>query len=113
MEDEWFRSRGWGDANRADFEARLARSRGYNRAQYLRIKGLALRDAGEIDGARGLWVRVLGDDGKFSKMEGFAALEHLGDSYIEDDPMLAEHYYRRLLADNPGLKSYQLPLSAR
>jgi tetratricopeptide (TPR) repeat protein len=105
MENEWFRSPDWGEADRADFEGRLARSRGYNRAQYLRIKGLALRDAGEIDGARGLWLRVLGDDGEFSKLEGFAALEHLGDSYVEDDPVLAEDYYRRLLADNPDLKS--------
>ena len=105
MEDDWFRSRGWGEADRADFEARLARSRRYNRAQYMRIKGLALWHPGEIDGARGLWVRVLADDGEFSKMEGFAALEHLGDSYIDDNPMLAEDYYRRLLADNPGLKS--------
>ena len=105
MDDEWFRSRGWGEADRTDFEARLARSRGYNRAQYLRIKGLALRDAGEISGARSLWLRVLADDGEFSTMEGFAALEHLGDSYFEDNPMLAVDYYRRLLADNPGLNS--------
>jgi hypothetical protein len=61
MENEWFRSPDWGEADRADFERHLARSRAYNRAQYLRIKGLALRDAGEIDEARGLWLRVLGD----------------------------------------------------
>jgi tetratricopeptide (TPR) repeat protein len=105
MEDEWLRSRGWSEADRADFEARLARSRRYNRAQYMRIKGLALSNAGEINGARALWLRVLAADGEFSTMEGFAALEHLGDSYIEDDPTLAEYYYRRLLADNPSLKS--------
>ncbi len=105
MDNEWFRSPDWSEADRADFERRLARSRGYNRAQYLRIKGLALLDAGEIDGARGLWTRALGDDGEFSEMQGFAALEHLGDSYVEDDPMLSENYYRRLLADNPGLNS--------
>ncbi|MGN7201411.1 tetratricopeptide repeat protein [Arthrobacter sp. SAFR-044] len=105
MENEWFRSPAWGEADRALFEARLARSRGYNRAQYLRIKGLALSDAGEIAGARDLWLRVLADDGEFSKMEGFTALEHLGDSYVEDKPLLAETYYRRLLADNPTLKS--------
>ncbi|MFB0840474.1 MULTISPECIES: hypothetical protein [unclassified Arthrobacter] len=105
MADEWFRSPAWGEADRADFEARLARSRGYNRVQYLRIKGLALSDAGGIGGARDLWLRVLADDGEFSRMEGFTALEHLGDSYVEEDPMLAETYYRRLLADNPSLKS--------
>lgn len=105
MEEEWFRSPAWGEADRADFEARLARSRGYNRAQYLRIKGLALSDADEMVGARDLWLRVLADDGEFSEMEGFTALEHLGDSYVDDDPTLAEAYYRRLLADNPSLKS--------
>lgn len=110
MAVEWFRSPAWGEAERADFEARLARSRGYNRAQYLRIKGLALRDAGEVAGARDLWLRVLADDGEFSRMEGFTALEHLGDSYVEDNPLLAETYYRRLLADNPSLKSTALTL---
>ncbi|MBT2568098.1 hypothetical protein J7I84_16655 [Arthrobacter sp. ISL-85] len=105
MEHEWFRSPGWAEADRADFERRLARSRGSRRAQYLRIKGLALSDAGELDGARSLWLRVLGDDGEFSKLEGFAALEHLGDSFVEADPVLAEGYYRRLLADNPQMKS--------
>src|SRR5438128_1768759 len=105
MEDEWFRSPSWSEADRAEFEARLARSRKYNRAQYLRIKGLALRDAGEIEAARELWTRVLSDDGEFSTMEGFTTLEHLGDSYIQEDPTLAEYYYRRLLNDNPALKS--------
>lgn len=105
MADEWFRSPAWGEADRADFEVRLTRSRGYNRVQYLRIKGLALSDAGEIAGARDLWLRVLADDGEFSKTEGFTALEHLGDSYVEDNPLLAERYYRRLLTDNPSLKS--------
>lgn len=105
MEDEWFRSPGWSEADRAAFEARLAKSRKYNRAQYLRIKGLALRDAGEVGGARELWTRVLSDDGEFSTMEGFTTLEHLGDSYVDDDPTLSEYYYRRLLNDNPALKS--------
>lgn len=105
MEKEWFRSPAWDETDRADFESRLARSRGYNRAQHLRIKGLALSHAGEMDGARHLWLRVLADDGKFSKMQGFAALEHLGDSYVDDNPTLAETYYRRLLADNPSLNS--------
>ena len=105
MEDDWFRSQGWSETDRAEFEARIARSRKYNRAQYLRIKGLALRDAGEVAGARELWTRVLTDDGEFATMEGFTTLEHLGDSYVEDDPTLAEYYYRRLLNDNPALKS--------
>lgn len=31
-------------------------------------------------------------------------LEHLGDSYVDDDPALAARYYGRLLADNSELK---------
>jgi tetratricopeptide (TPR) repeat protein len=104
MANEWFRSTDWSEAARADFERRLGRARPSGRAQYLRIKGLALADAGEIDGARELWNRVLRDDGEFAALEGFAVLEHLGDSYVDDDPALAAGYYRRLLADNPELK---------
>jgi tetratricopeptide (TPR) repeat protein len=105
MAEEWFRSPGWSAEARSDFEQRLGRARAYNRAQYLRIKGLALAGAGEVDGARELWIRVLEDDGDFARMEGYAALEHLGDSYAADDVALAEHYYRRLLSENPGLSS--------
>jgi hypothetical protein len=56
--DEWFRSPAWDDAARAAFEARLARARPGNRQQYLRIKGVSLRAAGELDGARELLERA-------------------------------------------------------
>jgi hypothetical protein len=36
--------------------------------------------------------------------QSFAVLEHLGDSYVDDDPALAEGYFLRPLADNPALK---------
>lgn len=103
MAEEWFRSKAWDEHARAEFESRLARARHYNRAQYLMIKGSALHDAGEIEAARGLWQRVLEDAGEFATLHGFSALEQLGDSYAADDPPLAEHYYRRLIADNPKL----------
>ena len=45
--DEWFRSADWDDAARTDFEARLARSRPYNRVQYRRIKAIALLRSGD------------------------------------------------------------------
>jgi hypothetical protein len=74
-----------------------------NRAQYLRIKGLALAEACEMTGARELWLRVLHDTGEFAALEHAGALEHLADSYTKEDPSAAEHYYRRLLVEHPDL----------
>lgn len=45
MSDDWFRSDAWGQRERGDFEARLARARPGNREQYLRIKGLHLLES--------------------------------------------------------------------
>ena len=59
MADEAFRSPDWREEARGDFEQRLRRARPYNRAQYLRINGLALSEVGEVQGARQLWLRVL------------------------------------------------------
>ena len=92
--DEWFRLPAWDDDARADFERRLARSRPYNRAQYLRIKGLALAEAGETQAARELWQRVLEDDGEYADLEASSASEHLGDSYAGEDPEQAVQHYR-------------------
>jgi tetratricopeptide (TPR) repeat protein len=96
MADEWFRSPDWDPDAQADFEERLRRARPYNRAQYLRIKGLALAAAGEVAGARSLWTRVL--ESTEDSLQQAGALEHLGDSHVDDDPALAEDYFRRLLA---------------
>ena len=103
MAEEWFRSTDWSEQAQAEFDLRIKRARAHSRAQYLRIKGLALNGAGEIAGARKLWCRVLEDDGEYAKLHGFAALEHLGDSYCQEDPSLAEQYYRRLIEENPSL----------
>ncbi|MEV4688222.1 hypothetical protein [Microbacterium sp. LWH3-1.2] len=103
MADDWFRSPLWTETARTDFESRLARARARNRAQYLRIKGLALADAGEVVAARALWQRVLTDEGEFAHLESAGALEHLGDSYAREDPIRAEHYYRRLIGEHPSL----------
>ncbi len=81
---------------------RLRRARAGNRTQYTRIKGLALRESGQTDAARGLWSRILeGDLGHES--EKASTLEHLADSYVGQDPATAERYYRRLLAEHPTL----------
>lgn len=102
MATDWFRSPDWSPAAQEDFERRLARARPYNRWQYLRIKGLALHDAGLPDAARTLWLRILdgeGDDG----FERPSVLEHLGDLHKDSDPAEAERYYRMLLAEYPTL----------
>lgn len=102
MTEDWFRSSDWSLDARADFEARLGRARAGNRTQYIHIKGIALRESGQIDAARGLWLRILeGDLGH--EFERATTIEHLADSYVGQDSATAEHYYRRLLAEHPTL----------
>lgn len=102
MADDWFRSPDWSPEAQADFEARLKRSRGHNKTQYARIKGLALRDAGHVQAARSLWERIL-DNESADSFDRPGTLEHLGDSYAKEDPRRAEAYYRRLLQEYPSL----------
>lgn len=102
MADDWFRSPDWSPTARADFEARLKRSRDWNHAQYIRIKGLALREAGQFQAARSLWERILEQD-LGHDFEKAGTLEHLGDSYRDTEPERATQYYRRLLAEHPTL----------
>src|SRR4051794_38999265 len=45
VSDDWYRSPGWSRDDEAHFEQKLARARGANRPQYLRLKGLALGSA--------------------------------------------------------------------
>jgi len=100
--DDWFRSSDWSPAAQADFEARLKRARGHNKTQYARIKGLALHESGQTKAARLLWERILADDSALD-FERATTLEHLGDSYVGDDPSRAEQYFRRLLHEYPTL----------
>src|SRR5947209_1762515 len=59
---EWFRRTSWTDADRADFYARLKRSRGASsKSQYLRIQALHLAEAGHHEGAIDLLDRLLAD----------------------------------------------------
>jgi hypothetical protein len=100
---DWFRSPDWSPDAQADFEARLMRARPYNRAQYLRIKGLALAEAGWAREARRLWERVLESTDELAASQQASAMEHLGESYEQDDPAIAEDYFRRLLVEYPTL----------
>lgn len=102
MADDWFRSPDWSPDAQADFEARLQRSRDWNHAQYLRIKGLALAEAGLTQAARDLWHRLLDQD-LGHDFEQAGTLEHLGDSYRETEPEQAMRYYRRLLNEHSTL----------
>lgn len=99
MTEDWFRSPDWDAEARTEFERKLGRARPYNRAQYLRIKGLSLQDAGETDGARSLWLRVLDEERHADEVpvQSASALEHLGDSYASDDPLAALGFYERSL----------------
>ena len=102
MPDDWFRSPAWDAPARADFwEARLARARPRNRQQYLRIKGLALRAAGDGDAARLLLERAA-DHPDGHLFETSSAWETLGDLAVErGDRDTAQQLYRRILAENP------------
>ncbi|HTQ03841.1 MAG TPA: hypothetical protein VMI54_08280 [Polyangiaceae bacterium] len=56
---EWFRKTSWTEADRVDFEKRLARSRPASRAQYLRIQAAHLAEAGEHGAALALLAELL------------------------------------------------------
>ena len=103
MADDWFRSQEWDEAARADFETRLARARRHNRQQYLRMKGISLRAAGHLDGARELLERAADcADGYFAQT--VAAWETLADmAVVRGDREGAEQLYRRILAEQPSL----------
>jgi len=100
--DDWFRSPDWSPTAQADFEARLKRSRDWNHAQYIRIKGLALREAELVKPARDFGSASF-DQGLGHDFEKAGTLEHLGDSYRNTEPERATHYYRRLLSEHPTL----------
>lgn len=106
MTEDWFRLPDWDDEARAEFERRLSRSGPQNRAQYMRIKGLAIAGAGEVEGTRELWQRVLEHDGEFASLHAKSAAEDLGDSFAEDDPDLAIKYYRQSLTGDPHGRSF-------
>jgi hypothetical protein len=101
--DEWFRSPLWTDEARTDFEARLGRARGYNRPQYLKIKAIALREAGLIEPARDLLMRVA-EQPEVHGFEVASAQELLGDlAVLRDEPDEAERFFRWVLTEWPTL----------
>jgi predicted Zn-dependent protease len=102
VSEEWFRSRRWDEASRTAFEQRLSHARLYNRPQYLRIKALALRDAGLLDATRSLLLRVTTQYPQTS--DAAHATELLGDLALQQRrPREAESYYRAVLSGWPHL----------
>ncbi|MEM9652314.1 MAG: hypothetical protein AAGA65_09480 [Actinomycetota bacterium] len=100
---EWFRSSDWSPLAKGDFEARLKRARPHNRAQYLRIKALALREAGETSGAVDLSQRITTQHAD-RQIEVAFAHELLGDlSRSTGDLRNAEVHYRASLLRSPDL----------
>ncbi len=98
--DDWYRTPDWGRDDQADFEARLRRARASSRPQYLRIKGLALEDAGKDDAAEQLWLRTLAEYPE--DFEVVSVREHLGDMAVRQGRLNeAERLYRRVLMDAP------------
>ena len=99
---EWFRTAAWDGAAQEDFERRLRRARADGRPQYLRLKALALAEAGRRADARALLLRLL-----WAYPDAFdapSALESLGDLSAEDGrPEEAVGWYRRLLRERPRL----------
>ncbi|MGB3709199.1 tetratricopeptide repeat protein [Gordonia sp. (in: high G+C Gram-positive bacteria)] len=102
MARDWFRSTEWTPEVEAEFDVRLQRARKYKRPQYLRVQGVTLKRAGDVETARELWLRVLDEE---DNSESASALEHLADSWTLEDPARAIDYYRTMLAKFPDLKS--------
>jgi tetratricopeptide (TPR) repeat protein len=101
--DDWFRSSNWDEESRLLFESKLARSKtGWNRAQYLRIKGLMLLTSDDPDvweGGVALSERVIRDYGDApERSEAALAYDALGDHYVRrGDDVQAERNYRLAL----------------
>ena len=104
MARDWYRTAAWDMSAQEDFERRLARARPSGRAQYLRIKGIFLAEAGQEAAAQTLWERVIRDHGE--SLDCRMSIEHLGDmARRHGDGARAEKLYRQLLAQWPDLNA--------
>lgn len=102
MADDWYRSSEWSPEAIEDFETRLQRSQ--KRSQYLRLKAIALIDAGCVEPAKMLLERVV--DEHPDSLDTRHAQEVLGDLFREQgDLVRAEQFYRGLLESFPDLNA--------
>jgi tetratricopeptide (TPR) repeat protein len=99
--DDWFRSKDWGTPSQELFEAKLARARPASRAQYIRLKALALLEAEErsrVLAGRQLLRRVIADYGDDDRQVASAHFA-LGESLARDGKLdEAESHLRACLA---------------
>lgn len=104
MADDWFRDPGWGVVDRDEFERRLGRARPSNRQQYLKIKAIALRDAGLIDAARSLLARAVDLPEHTWAADRAHSRELLGNIAAKaGDAQEALHQYRTAIEEHPTL----------
>lgn len=104
MSDDWYRSTEWSLAARADFEARLQRSRSWNRPQYLRIKALALIGTEQTVEPMTLLQRIL--DEYPDSLDASSAMELIGDLRQQAGDLTgAERAYRDLIEARPDLNA--------
>jgi hypothetical protein len=101
--EEWYRSPAWEPEDREAFEARLARTRANNRAQYIRLKGVALAastDESARRGARELLERVISEYAD-DKLQATMSRADLARWYEEegDDARAARGYRASLAAE--------------
>ena len=102
--EDWFRSPAWDDDSRADFESRLSRAREYNRPQYIKIKALAVGEAGHAAAADALLRRVL--DEYPQSLDAAYCAEILGDRAMNaGDSTAAEAHYRHALTLRPDMNA--------
>ncbi|MCS5718825.1 hypothetical protein N1027_11835 [Herbiconiux sp. CPCC 205763] len=108
---DWFRSSRWTPEIAEAFEAKLARARAWNRAQYVRIQAVHL--VGQADepsraAGRALFQRVISDYGD-ERMQALSATEQLGMAFSDaGDLHAAEAYLRQtlhLIAESPTGRS--------
>jgi predicted Zn-dependent protease len=101
--DDWFRSSDWDDPARELFEQKLSRARSWTAPQYLRIKGLALLESGNVEPGRQLLLRLIAEYPEETS-EVSVAHESLGESYHHESRARdAEHHYRAAMSfGEPG-----------
>jgi tetratricopeptide (TPR) repeat protein len=95
----WYETPAWDATAQADFEERLRRTRARpeSRAEYVRMKALALEETGLLDEAVRLYERFVSDE-HASWFYVPWTLERLGDIARRQGRLPeAEQYYRRLL----------------
>jgi tetratricopeptide (TPR) repeat protein len=98
---DWFRDSSWTPDAQEEFERRLSAARVRSRAQYLRVKALALLAAKHPEAGQAMLHRIL-DEYPENWLECAFALERLGDlSRAAGDLGGAEAFYRKCLATSP------------